>query len=759
MRNRFVGAAVLALFPLLVPEASSAAPQGDGIGLAVTLGTDPTEGACGTDTTLSVTAGDQVNYCYLVTNNSGGTLFFSTLADDVTGTLFTDQATEIAAGGTYQYNRLVTATTSATPTSTWTAYDVHPDYVYADNSARAADTIFAAGFDARAQYAFLDITQTGTNLMLNDDDYTAASVGFPFTFYGQTADALTVSNNGGMLFDQATGTNGRTGYLSPNTRTLPDRLIGPAILPYWDDLQQDYLDGIGNVFVETQGTAPNRRFVIEWFNLPVNVIGGGFNITFEAILYEGSNQILFQYLDVDCSNVICDDGAAATIGLNSDATHAILYSYREATVGTGSAILFSPTTPDTYTATALSTLDVGAPVITVDPTSFSKTVSAGASTTDTLTIGNTGNRPLTWSIGSVAGTRSHFPPAPRFAMPMGDPSKTRIGPAPITPSSKKPATAVRGPIGVPAFAADPLDATVVSFDATAPATLTGDLTVDGLQFLSGDFVGEDFSTLYAIDFRSFQLYKVDTTTGTPTLVYLTVPPPGVSADGWIGMAWDASTSTMFAVTSGGRTPVSTLVKLNTETAETTLVGTITGVGDPDNGTVIIDIAIDPKSGNMYGVDIVTDTLVAIDKTTGEASTIGSIGFDANYSEGLDFDDTTGTLYFSGWDNNLSEAILYTIDTQTGLATAISPIGPNAGAVQYSALAIARLAGICSYPQDVPWLQYSDTRGSTQPGDTSPITVTFDATTLAPGDYSADICVTNNDLTNKRLPVPVTLTVQ
>ena len=149
----------------------------------------------------------------------------------------------------------------------------------------------------------------------------------------------------------------------------------------------------------------------------------------------------------------------------------------------------------------------------------------------------------------------------------------------------------------------------------------------------------------------------------------------------------------------------------------------------------------------------------IDKTTGEASTIGSLGFDANFSEGLDFDDTTGTLYFSGWDNNLSEDIMYTIDTDTGLATPISPIGPNADAVQYSALAIARLAGICSYPVDVPWLQYSDTRGSTQPGDTSPVTVTFDASTLTPGDYSADICVTNNDLTNKRLPVPVTLTVQ
>jgi hypothetical protein len=756
MRNQFVWAAVSALFPLLASQSLFAAPEGQGIDLAVTLGTDPTEGACGTDTTLVATAGDQINYCYVVTNQSATPLTFSTLADDVSGAIFTDQPTDIAPGATYQYNRLVTATASQAPTSTWTAYDIHPDYIYSDNTANA-DTIFADGFEASAQYAFVDITATGTNLLLNDDDYIATGIGFDFTFYGRTASALTVSNNGGILFDQVTGQHGRQGYLSPTNRTLPDRLIGPAILPFWDDLQQDYLDGIGNVFVQTLGEAPNRRFVIEWFNLPVNAIGGAFNITFEAILFEGSNNILFQYSDTDCDNTICDNGAAATIGLNSDGTHAILYSYKQPTVSDGKAILFTPTNPLTYTATAQTTLDVGAPVITADPTSFTKTVAAGASTSDTLTIGNTGNRALTWNVGSV-GARAHFPPVPRFALPMGDPSKTRTGPAPLAPSAKSHATRTRGPLGVPAFAADPINATVVSFDAASPSTLTGTLPVDGLQFLSGDFKGEDFSTLYAIDFRSFDLFRVDTATGTPTLVYLTVPPDGVSDDGWNGMAWDQSTNTMYAIAVGGRTAASTLVKLNLDTAETTLVGAITGIGDPDNGTAIIDIAIDPN-GLMYGIEIVTDTLVAIDKTTGAASTIGSIGFDANYSEGLDFDDTTGTLYFAGFDNSLGEAIMYTVDTDTGLATPISPIGPTPDAVQYTSLAIARLQGICSYPADVPWLSYSDTRGSTEPGATTPITVTFDATSLTAGDYAADICVTNNDLTNRRLPVPVTLTVQ
>ena len=754
-----VQAAVSAVLPLLFSQAAypASVPAGDGISLVVTLGTDTSDGACGTDTTLQATAGDQVNYCYVVTNNSTEILTFHSLTDDVLGPILTDVPVTIAPGASYQYNRIVTATASAAPVSTWTAYDVHPDYVYADSeSTPNPDLIFANGFEISAQYAFVDISSTGTNLLLNDDDYTIASIGFPFTFYGHTAEQINVSNNGGMLFDQATGTRGRIDYLSPNNRVLPDRMIGPAILPYWEDLQQDYLDGIGNTFVQTLGDAPNRRFVIEWYNLPVNVINGGEPVTFEAVLFEGSNDILFQYADVDCSNPLCNDGVSATIGVNSDRSHAVQYSFDEASVSHGKAILFHPTHPTTYAAIAQVTLDVGAPVIGVDPTRFDKTVAAGASTSDTLTIGNTGNRDLTWNIGAV-GAKAHFPPTPRFALPMGDPSKTQIGPRPATPSKK--AHVLNPPLlGVPAYAADVINSELVEFDAEAPSTLVSEVSVGDLNLLAGDFKGEDFNTLYAIDFRSFNLYKVDVATGAVTLVYLAVPPPGVSSDAWNGMAWDASTGTMFAVTAGGRTPVSTLVKIDPETADITLVGAITGVGDPTNGSAIIDIAID-ANGLMYGVDIVTDTLVAIDKTTGEASTIGSIGFDANFAEGLDFDDTTNTLYFAAFNNDTGLSTMYTLNTETGEGTPVSPIGPDPGGAQYAALAIARLAGICAYPQDVPWLSFDDTRGSTTPGATTPITVTFDASSLSAGDYSADICVNNNDLTNKRLAVLVTLTVQ
>ena len=106
-------------------------PDGQGIGLSVGswhrhVGMAP----AAPTRTLQATQGDQINFCYIVTNNSTTTLTYQSLADDVTGPILTDVPATIAPGASYQYNRIVTAMASQAPVSTWTAYDVHPDYVY-----------------------------------------------------------------------------------------------------------------------------------------------------------------------------------------------------------------------------------------------------------------------------------------------------------------------------------------------------------------------------------------------------------------------------------------------------------------------------------------------------------------------------------------------------------------------------------------------------------------------------------------------------
>jgi hypothetical protein len=162
---------------------------------------------------------------------------------------------------------------------------------------------------------------------------------------------------------------------------------------------------------------------------------------------------------------------------------------------------------------------------------------------------------------------------------------------------------------------------------------------------------------------------------------------------------------------------------------------------------------------MYGVDIVGDTFIAIDKTTAAGAIVKLLDIDANFAQGLDFDDYTGTLYYAAFDAGTQQAEMYTIDPLSGDMEFVSTIGADPANTQLAAFAIARLGGVCAYPNEVPWLAYDSTRGSTAAGTTTPVQVTFDASALAPGTYSANVCVANNDMTNRRVAVPVTFTVQ
>src|SRR5262249_42125700 len=72
------------------------------------------------------------------------------------------------------------------------------------------------------------------------------------------------------------------------------------------------ISALGNIYYQTLGTAPNRTFVVEWINVgPAGAPG----ITFETILYENSNDILFQYNNVTTGLSWFDNGASATVGI------------------------------------------------------------------------------------------------------------------------------------------------------------------------------------------------------------------------------------------------------------------------------------------------------------------------------------------------------------------------------------------------------------------------------------------------------------
>jgi hypothetical protein len=65
---------------------------------------------------------------------------------------------------------------------------------------------------------------------------------------------------------------------------------------------------------------------------------------------------------------------------------------------------------------------------------------------------------------------------------------------------------------------------------------------------------------------------------------------------------------------------------------------------------------------------------------------------------------------------------------------------------------------CDNPTTIPWLSATPTSGSTAGGSSSNVDVTVDASGLAPGSYSAKLCVTTNDPDNALIRIPVGVTV-
>ncbi len=157
---------------------------------------------------------------------------------------------------------------------------------------------------------FNDISGTGTGLGLTDDGTAAISMPFDFTFFGIDYDGpidMVVGNNGGIVFNTVAGgipfTNG----------PLPAG-TAPAILPFWDDLD----DEVGDVYWEVVGTAPNQQLIVQWHTRPHWPGDTGSDTgTFQVVFNEGSNEINFLYDDVDFGDPNIDNGASATIGIQS----------------------------------------------------------------------------------------------------------------------------------------------------------------------------------------------------------------------------------------------------------------------------------------------------------------------------------------------------------------------------------------------------------------------------------------------------------
>lgn len=276
---------------------------------------------------------------------------------------------------------------------------------------------------------------------------------------------------------------------------------------------------------------------------------------------------------------------------------------------------------------------------------------------------------------------------------------------------------------------------LISFDTDDPATLN--VIGNTFDFMpAGDFVGGDFSTLYGLYYYTNEFASFDTTTGAKTSIGYSYP------DGsWSGMAGDPTTGDLYAAsTSCGAS--STLYTVDITSGALTTIGTIT------NSPCIIGIAVD-AAGQMYGVDIINDELLSIDKNTGAGTVIGYIGYDANYSQGMDFDEATGILYMAAYNNSTGTGELRIIDPSTGNSTLVGLFG-GTGSHEVNTMAVATGGTSASWVYAVP------DEGTVPMDGTATFDVVFDARSLIQvGDYTAELTIEGTNV-NPLPTMPLTM---
>jgi hypothetical protein len=137
----------------------------------------------------------------------------------------------------------------------------------------------------------------------SDDGQFTAPIGFNFDYETNTYTQLGISTNGGLGLVSLTSIS-YTNDLSSSSSNRSN-----MIAPLWDDHYQRSGDN-GIITYLTTGTAPNRVFTVQWKNLSWR--SSGKTVSFQAQLFEGSNNIQFNY-GTNNSN----ESRSASIGFNN----------------------------------------------------------------------------------------------------------------------------------------------------------------------------------------------------------------------------------------------------------------------------------------------------------------------------------------------------------------------------------------------------------------------------------------------------------
>ncbi len=193
--------------------------------------------------------------------------------------------------------------------------------------------------DGGSPYSYTSVT-SGTYRALLDEDFRTVQLPFPFTFYGTSHGSVDIHSNGALTF-------GASGFL-PWDRECGGLLsLSPRIWVWYDDLDPTdipLVTPLPGVYSSVVGEAPDRVFVVEWFQIPLYEVADP--LSFEVKLFETDGRVELHFADTQTSDGSRNGGATAAVGISNADSDPLLFSCDQAVLSAGFAVTFYPPCDD-----------------------------------------------------------------------------------------------------------------------------------------------------------------------------------------------------------------------------------------------------------------------------------------------------------------------------------------------------------------------------------------------------------------------------
>ncbi len=200
-----------------------------------------------------------------------------------------------------------------------------------------------------------------------DDGIHFLDLPFNFSLFTDTfvsGTAVSIATNGWISLDGTSFPEFQNAALPAATVIRPsggDGVIPPALIaPFFDDLM---LCGGASVTTRVIGSAPLRRLIVQWSGVSIlDEVGEDLDadLTFQLILYEGSNDVRFVYQSMSGAR---SEGSSATIGMqNVRRDQAVQTGFDQSVVGSGTSVTYR-FDGGTYVAEVTDVSPPGRPVI------------------------------------------------------------------------------------------------------------------------------------------------------------------------------------------------------------------------------------------------------------------------------------------------------------------------------------------------------------------------------------------------------------